>query len=86
MSFPGGLDIAEEPDVIRNLGKEAELMSTVMEQKNLLLRRREALKGELAQTEAALSKKTEIRIQASRDFAEAKARWGEAGASLQELW
>ena len=62
MSFPGGLDIAEEPDVIRNLRKEAELMSTIMEQKNLLLRRREALKGELAQTEAALSKKTEVRL------------------------
>lgn len=75
-------------------------MSTIMEQKNLLLRRREALKGELAQTEAALSKKTEVRMQASRDFAEAEARRrealkgelaqtearrGEAGASLQEL-
>lgn len=86
MSFPGSLAIAEEPDAIRNLGKEAELMSTVMEQKNLLLRRREALKGELAQTEAALSKKTEIRMRASRDFAEAGARRGEAGTSLQELW
>ncbi len=86
MSFPGGPDIVEEPDAIWNSGKETEIMSTVMEQKNLLLRRREALKGELAQTEAALLKKTEIRMQASRDFAEAKARWGEAGTSLQELW
>lgn len=47
MSFPSGLDIVEELDAIWNLGKEAELMSTVMEQKNLLLRRRETLKGEL---------------------------------------
>ena len=85
MSFPGGPDIVEEPDAIWNSGKEAELMSTVMEQKNLLLRRREALKGELAQTEAALSKKTEVCMQASSDFAEAEARRGEAGASLQEL-
>ena len=85
MSFPGGPDIVEEPDAIWNSRKEAELMSTVMEQKNLLLRRREALKGELAQTEAALSKKTEVCMQASSDFAEAEARRGEAGASLQEL-
>ena len=85
MSFSGGLDIVEEPDAIWNLGKEAELMSTVMEQKNLLLRRREALKGELAQTEAALSEKTEVCMRASRDFAEAEARRGEAGASPQEL-
>ena len=85
MSFPGGPDIVEEPDAIWNSGKETEIMSTVMEQKNLLLRRREALKGELAQTEAALSKKTEVCMQASSNFAEAEARRGEAGASLQEL-
>lgn len=85
MSFPGGPDIVEEPDAIWNSGKETEIMSTVMEQKNLLLRRREALKGELAQTEAALSKKTEVCMRASCNFAEAEARQGEAGASLQEL-